>query len=184
MDDNKILTLLYQNPDAGCDAVLQKYGALINGILRKFLNQHSQDVEECAADILVAAWKNAEKLQQSQKPLRAWLIVTARNAAIDRLRQNGRRAEILFDENLALEVPETDNSEVEEMLQLLVSKMEQPDREIFLRRYWLGQYSKEIGAALKMDANAINSRLYRGRQQLRTKIMNEMGLEWEVSYHG
>lgn len=86
MEDNKIIDALLADPGTGVQLLLTQYGGLIHAVVRRVLPNDPQDAEECAADVLVAAWKHAAELQRHNRPLRAWLCVTARNAAIDRWR--------------------------------------------------------------------------------------------------
>lgn len=52
----------------------------------------------------------------------------------------------------------------------LVAAMEPPDREIFLRKYYLLQSSREIAAALGLSVANVNTRLSRGRDRLRQQL--------------
>ena len=51
--------------------------------------------------------------------------------------------------------------------------MDPPDREIFLRKYYLLETSKEIAAALDMSEGAVNTRLSRGRERLRRQLQQK-----------
>ena len=184
MDDSTILRLLRASPEEGCAALLETYGALIHGITARALSGSPQDAEECTADVLAAAWRHADELSRSGAPLRAWLIVTARNAAFDALRRSGRRAEMPLDEALLPadgEPPES--SALEDAVETLVAQMPQPDREIFMRKYWLLQPSREIADALGLAVQTVNTRLFRGRERLRRALEQQMGTEWEESEH-
>lgn len=86
MEDNKIIDALLAEPETGLQFLLTQYGGLIHTVICRILPNNPQDAEECAADVLVAAWKHAAEFKQQNRPLRAWLCVTARNAAIDRWR--------------------------------------------------------------------------------------------------
>ena len=48
-----------------------------------------------------------------------------------------------------------------------VRALGEPDSEIILRRYYFGQTSKEIGAALGMKPNTVDQRLSRALKKLR-----------------
>lgn len=54
-----------------------------------------------------------------------------------------------------------------------VLEMEQPDREIFLRRYYYLQSSVQIGQALNMEPGTVRIRLMRGRNVLKQKLRKE-----------
>ena len=60
--------------------------------------------------------------------------------------------------------------EAAEQVGALVSAMEPPDREIFLRKYYLLQSSREIAAALGLSVSNVNTRLCRGRDRLRIQL--------------
>ena len=75
MEDNKIIDALLAEPETGLQFLLTQYGGLIHTVICRILPNNPQDVEECAADVLVAAWKHAAEFKQKKHPLRAWLYV-------------------------------------------------------------------------------------------------------------
>ena len=141
MQTNTMPTLLQairQDPDTGLRWAMRDYAALVRGIARRILPGHDRDIEECTADVFVALWRNAARLEATGTPVQAWLIVTARNTADE--------------------------------LAVLVAALEPPDREIFLRKYYLMQSSREIAAALDLRVSTVNTRLSRGRDRLRRQL--------------
>ncbi len=177
--DDELLQLLVQNPQAGLQQLLEQYGGLIAGIIFRVLGDAPQDAEECVSDVLAAAWQNAERLYRKKQPLKPWLIVISRNNAIDRYRSLRRRLTEELDETVVPDwMQETQqSSDGEEVVESLVNGMPQPDREIFLRRYYLMESSKEIGEALGMDEHVVNIRLSRGRKRLKEEYIRQMGKE-------
>ena len=114
------------------------------------------------------------------RPIHFWQIVTARNKAIDRYRQLRRTSADPLPEDfelLAQPLGPAAASEAEELIAELVEQMEPPDREIFLRRYYGLQSSKEIGRALDMEEHAVNVRLSRGRARLKKQFLQLFGKE-------
>jgi RNA polymerase sigma-70 factor (ECF subfamily) len=61
--------------------------SLINGLLLRML-EHLQDAEEVLLEVYMKAWKNASAYSEMRDSVQAWLIITARNSAIDRIRQH------------------------------------------------------------------------------------------------
>ena len=55
-------------------------------------------------------------------------------------------------------------------LAVLVAALEPPDREIFLRKYYLMHCSREVAAALDLRVSTVNTRLSRGRDRLRRQL--------------
>ena len=92
-----------------------------------------------------------------------------------RYHQLQRHSTLTLDDGLAEtlgEIAEFDRaaSGAEDTVGALVAAFGPPDREIFLRRYYLLQSVREIAAALGMSAGAVNVRLHRGRERLRRAL--------------
>ena len=172
MEDTKIIDALLADPGTGVQLLLAQYGGLIHAVVRRVLPNDPQDAEECAADVLVAAWKHAAELQRNDRPLRAWLCVTARNAAIDRWRAlRPRQQECELNDELAQDwLTERRSTEAEELIAQLLTELPEPDREIFFRRYYYGESCREIGCRLNMQEHTVNVRLSRGREKLRKQF--------------
>ena len=176
MNDKKLLILLRSDPEEGLRKAIAEHGAAVNGVVRRVLRNASQEAEECCADVFVALWRHAEKLLSDAVPVRAWLLVTARNAAIDRWRKLTRREEFPLYEELTGDSGLPENiSDLEAMLQELVESLQSPDREIFLRKYYLLETSKEIAEALSLTEGNVNVRLSRGRERLKRQLLQKGG---------
>ena len=181
--DAQLLLLLQTDPEAGLRAAMQVYAPLVKAVCARVLPHSPQDAEECMADAFVALWRNTAALAASGAPLRAWLAVTARNKAINRYNDLRRARTVPLDDGLdeilgELAAFDRAATDAEDLVGALVAAMEPPDREIFLRRYYLLQPAKEIAAALGMSENTVNVRLHRGRERLRRTL-----LEQGVSHH-
>ena len=158
MKDRELTRLLQAHPEEGLEAAMLEYAPLVKGILCRILPQNPCDREECMADVFVALWRSAAKLEAARTPLRPWLAVAARNRGIDCYNALRRRETVTLDDGLA------------ETLGELVAAMTPPDRDIFLRKYYLLQSGKEIAAALGMSVESVNTRLSRGRDRLRREL--------------
>ena len=128
------------------------------------------------ADVFVALWKNASRLCNTGTPVKAWLVVTARNTGISRWRSLKRRPSEPLDEDIASDFMLTPRaSDGEDCIAELVAALPEPDHEIFLRRYYLMESSRDIARALSMNEHAVNVRLSRGRAKLKQQYLARMG---------
>lgn len=178
MNDRDLTRLLQADPDAGLQTAMEVYAPLVKAVLLRILPRDPRDVEECMADTFVALWRYAPRLEKEATPLRPWLAVTARNKGIDRYHALCRHAALSLDEELGAtlgELAEFDRAtpDAADWVGALVAAMEPPDREIFLRKYYLLQSSKEIAAALGMAEGTVNTRLSRGRDRLRRQLQQK-----------
>lgn len=178
MKDRDLTRLLQNDPDAGLQAAMQAYASQVKAVLLRILPRDPQDVEECMADTFVALWRHAAELERQATPLRPWLLVTARNKGIDRYHTLCRHTALSLDAELGQtigEVAEFDRatSDAADWVGALVTAMDPPDREIFLRKYYLLQTSKEIAAALHLSEGNVNTRLSRGRERLRRQLQQK-----------
>ena len=93
----------------------------------------------------------------------------ARNAARDRLRS--LRPELPAQEGLPDETPLPEElaelRERDETVRRAVEAMSPPDRELFIRFYYLEQTVGEISAVTGQNPSKVKSRLRRGREKLR-----------------
>ncbi len=114
--------------------------------------------------------------------MKSYLCGIARHVALDRLRQLGRAEwQQLPDDENALGVwadpaDEVAAAERQSLVQQCVDALPQPDRDIFILRYYFGERVNAIAERLGLSAKSVENRLYQGRQRLK-KALVERGIE-------
>src|SRR5208282_3841971 len=63
----------------------QRYGRALSAVADRILRDKA-DAEEVAADVLWQFWREASRFDRSRGSVAAWIMMTARSRAIDRLR--------------------------------------------------------------------------------------------------
>ena len=158
MEEQKILLLLEQNPEAGIHKLMEQYGSAVHTICRNFLYDCSEhDIEEAVADTFIHFWRSRGKFVPDQShSLKSYLYAIARNAARD-MRRKRKRQEFFPLDEISLELPSPQNVESdyekrknEEILHKCLEKMKEPDRSIFLYRYFYGFQIKEISKMMEL----------------------------------
>ena len=174
MEDSNIVLLLKNEPSDGLHEIIKKYRSFVAAITGRILRDNQQDIEECINDTFLSIWKAAGNADNQITNLKGYLACTARNIAINRYRQLAKRNVIDIDEidlaeenDMLLEFENKSNSIV---LQELITVMDEPDREIFIRKYFLFEKVKEIAIQTSLDEIQIKNRLYRGKQKLRKQL--------------
>lgn len=169
MTDSELLALLRDDPERGLAQMIAQYGGYVYTIVRNKLNgaASQEDMEEAVSDVLVKTWQWQKAHPDEPAHLRALLAVIAKRHAINRFHALTKQPVCDHFEML----PETaqDGSQPDESVILIqtVKDLGEPDSEIILRRYYFGQSSKEIGAALGLAPNTVDQKLSRGLKKLR-----------------
>ena len=60
-----------------------------------------------------------------------------------------------------------------EIIKDTIDNLPHPDKEIFIRRYYLFEPVKEIAEFLNLTPKTVENKLYRGKDKLRTALINK-----------
>lgn len=174
MNDSALLRRLRAKDPAALEALMDKYIPYVSAIVWNFLcaSMSREDAEEVVSDVFLAAWNQAKDIRLNA--LKQWLGAVARNKARQKLRAAG--FDLPLEEDV-LEIPAGDSPENslarEEEARLVreaVDRLEEPDREIFLRHYWFAQSVSQIGKQMRMNESTIKTKLRRGRARLKETL--------------
>lgn len=66
---------------------------------------------------------------------------------------------------------EPHTTSAEDLIGQLLTELPEPDREIFLRRYYYLESCREIGQRLNMQEHTVTVHLSRGREKLRKQFL-------------
>ncbi len=181
MNDESIVKLLSSDPDRGMKKLIEKYGGLVNAVVSGRLRGSAftvQDVEDCASETFFEFWRGLEKAPCSGDDLRARLCVIAKRNAIDRLRRWYRAPDTLSSDDgsspeLRAEYSlEGDFETKEQRLELInaVKALGSPDSEIIIRKFLLGQSSKETAEATGLSVSNVDTRTHRALEKLKKEL--------------
>ncbi len=173
MNEKLALRMLRKGDHAGLHWMIDRYTPYIAAIIGRIAGAyaHPYDVEELVSDVFVALWQEGGRVKPEK--LRQWLASVARHKVLDFLRR--KRVELpLDDDTLPLEFDLDASVQQEELYSAVrqaVLDMGEPDREIFLRHYYYLQPLKDIAVKISMKESTVKSRLRRGRQALKQKLV-------------
>ena len=182
MEDSRIIELYFERSEQALTETESKYGAYCGAIASNILPIR-EDAEECVNDTWLKAWNAIPP----ERPLhfRAYLAKLTRAAAIDRLRERnaakrGGGAYALILDELAECLPGGENPEdavetkaLGEAVSRFLRTLPHREREIFIRRCFYGEATREIAARLGMRENSVSASLLRTRQKMRAALKKE-----------
>lgn len=176
MEDNDILTLLWDRVERAISAMVERYGRRLHLTARNLLSDQ-QDAEECVNDTYLAVWNAIPPKRPTS--LSAYVYRTGRNIALNRLRAKTalKRGgyELSLDELAGcIPAPCMENAmELGQALDQYLSTLNKDTRAIFLRRYWFGDSVQDIAKDFSMTESAVSVRLNRARNGLRSYLKKE-----------
>lgn len=186
MTDREILDLLKQDPEMGIHQLLRRYGGAIKTICKNFLYDCSEeDVEEAIADTVIRFWRGLHHIDpEMDGSMKSYLYAVARNVARDK-RRSLKKVSIFPLEEVAMELASEENMEAkfeqreqEQILHQCIADMDEPDRSVFLYRYFYGFKNQQIADMLSIVPKKVENILYRGKQKLH-KALIERGISYD-----
>ncbi len=170
MQDAELLHMLQTTPEEGVRELVRCYSGYVYTIIRNKLSGCGthEDCEETVSDVFVQFYEWIRKNTNKCTSIRAVLAVIAKRQAVSRFRALTKQPPCESHEELPIEQPDPVASpDASVTLMLSVQALGEPDSEIVLRRYYFGQSSSEIAAALGLKPNTVDQKLSRALKKLR-----------------
>jgi RNA polymerase sigma-70 factor (ECF subfamily) len=163
------------------EALAQLYdetSSMLNGVLHRML-EYGEDAEEVLLDVYMKAWKNASGYSLKRGSVQAWLIIMARNAAIDRIRQHRahpRPLSLEVETGLDAEAPDASPEVVAAMAQRrrqvrrVLAELPPEQRDAVMLAFFGGLTHAELAERLGEPLGTVKSRIRMGLIRLRTLL--------------
>lgn len=171
MNDKEMLELLKRKPQRGLDTLIGLYSGLLYAVARGRMDASlygSAQVEDIVADSFSDFYLSLDSFDPDRCSIKSFLCVIARRKAIDAVRSS-KLTQLPLDEaedTLSLE-EETEEKELRARLIQEIGNLGEPDSAILIRKYYLGQSSKDIAAALGLSPSNVDTRTHRAVQKLK-----------------
>ena len=178
MHDEALLSLLASDAERGMRLIMERYTGIVYTVIKNKLSPaFSADVEDVVADTFSEFYQTFSRCDVSRGSIKAYLCTVAKHNAIDFLRR--RQApplsldEALLTEKEAIFDQGPDDALFKKVLIEAILSLDKTDRDIIMRKYYLGESTKEIASALGMTVSAIDTRAHRALQKLRKQFGGE-----------
>jgi len=181
MPDDALYRLLKADPEAGMTALIDQYAPMVYAVVRGKLFTppfDPSDIEHCAADTFSEFYMELDKYDPARGSIKALLCVMARHNALDLLRKHQAAPSGLSLDDETRPEPTDDFSlegnfedrETRQALMDAIRSLGHPDRDILVRKFYLGQSSREIALALNLTVSNVDTRTHRAIQTLRDRL--------------
>lgn len=175
MEDQELLVGIQNKKEDYYEILVDKYmryvGAIVSKVAGNRLGNH--DIEEICADTFIKIWTNAENIQLTRGSLKPYMAIVARNHTLNVLRAKEKRLEEELEEDI-LTYESAENlvvlKEEKNKINKLIADLPEPDREIFIRRYFYMEKVKDIARRIGMTEKAVSARISRTKDKLQTRL--------------
>lgn len=174
MTDKQLLKKLKKDKNSGLSLIIDLYSGLLYKIAANVILPVGtyEDVEECVSDSFLAFYGEINRIDPDRASIKAYLAVITKRKAIDsyrRLKSNPLTVEAETAEEEAVGDFSLDYDR-KALLWGTLKSLGEPDTTIITRKYLLGETAAEIAKQMKMSEGAVQKRIERARQKLRTEL--------------
>ena len=126
--------------------------------------------EDCVSEAVLIAFRKIGELKNISA-FKSWLFRILRNSCAAHFRRASK--EYITEETLA-GVHSFENEQNEKIsLQNALMALPEEERELIILHYCIGYTSKEISRMLAMNENTVRSKISRGTEKLRRRLVND-----------
>ena len=167
-----LMARLRNQDESALEELVKAYEADIFQTVRRVVRNvlRWEDIQEIVNDTFYQVWRHAENLDERKGSVQAYLTVTARNLAKNRLREY-RGGMYQIQDYDTLETTElydrAEQAEREQIVRDALNRLSAVEKEVFIRYYYLYQTTEEIGVSMGLKKNTVKSKLKRGRSKLK-----------------
>ena len=175
-EDSVLIEELLKGDLKSFDLLFDKYAQKLYGFVLKFLRSEV-DAEEVVQDVFIKVWENRLKLKKDSS-FKSYLFTIAYNDVLNRLRSKSYH-QAYIREAIALG-DETSNSfesveykSVLEQVNVLIDKLPDRRRDIFVKSRIEGFSSKEIAERFGISVGTVDNNISEALKFLRKSLSNE-----------
>lgn len=182
MEDSQIIELYFNRDENAISATNTKYRNLCYSIAYNIL-YNADDTNEAINDTYLGVWNSIPPNRPSI--LSAFIGKITRNISLNKLRNSNtvkrgnREMSLAFDEisdclfsNQDVEI-EVEAKELSKVINDFLYSISETERNVFICRYWYFDSIKMISAQFKFSKSKVKSMLFRIRNKLKKKLMEE-----------
>ena len=183
MTDDQLIQKLQNGDQQAFSHMIHTYGKLLwvvaGGILGKVGT--IQDIEECISDVFVQFWMNPKAFNPEKGSLKTYLAVIAKSKALNAYKKLSKSNAVELDEEAILSdddlLDRILENEMHSELYTAIANLNEPDKEILLRRYFYGEKPKSIAEHVSLPLKEVKNRLYQSKLRLRKTLLGTGGFE-------
>jgi RNA polymerase sigma-70 factor (ECF subfamily) len=170
-DDSTLLARIGQGDETGMEAIFKRYSGPVYSVALRVLHDTGQ-AEDVMQEIFLQLWRNPEAFVHGRGSLGAWLVVVARNRAIDVLRRR-KPTDAVEDVVLASSydlAAEAERNGMMEKVRVILADLPEEQRKSLELAYFEGLSHSEIASRTGDPLGTVKTRIRLGLMSLRKAL--------------
>ncbi len=190
MEDNKIITdtqimrKIKEYDSKALEELYDRYSPILYTLIKKIVPDQTV-AEEVLADIFVILWKKGKNFELSNENLYTWLIILARNKAVDRKIRDSKLKEFPeysddFEDEIiipkiskSIDPFELSNVQAEkEKFEEAMNKLTEAQKYVINMAFYDGKTQGEIASELNIPLSTVKSKIQVALSNLKTNFVS------------
>jgi len=173
-DDERILAEMKAGNSLAFDAIYRKYAKSIYGFAYGMLKSY-EDAENLVQEVFICLWINRQKIKKGSS-LKYYLFTVAYHTSISFLRNKAkdnqfkRRLKVLQDKFQEPADSEIEYKELNTRLTLIINKLPEKQKKVFLLHRREGLTYLEISEKLNISINTVETHMARALKSIKQKL--------------
>ena len=173
-DDERILAEMKAGNSLAFDAIYRKYAKSIYGFAYGMLKSY-EDAENLVQEVFICLWINRQKIKKGSS-LKYYIFTVAYHTSISFLRNKAkdnqfkRRLKVLQDKFQEPADSEIEYKELNTRLTLIINKLPEKQKKVFLLHRREGLTYLEISEKLNISINTVETHMARALKSIKQKL--------------
>lgn len=182
LDDLALVAALCTGTDAALDEAYRRYGGAVWAVARRICRRPDLAEEVCQV-VFTELWTRPHLFDPQRGSLRAWLVASARNRAVDAVRseqarrqredRQARLAPTTHDPEPDLDAAAVDTAGLADHVHQALTRLPEPQRQAILLTYFAGHTHDQAARLAGAPKGTIKSRIRLGLDALRRDLAAE-----------
>jgi RNA polymerase sigma-70 factor, ECF subfamily len=172
VSDEALVSAMVAGDEDALAMLNHRYGRALSAVANRILRDQA-DAEEVAADVLWQLWREASRFDRARGSVGAWIMMTVRSRAIDRLRaRKAREPRGAHADAAPVQDPsiELHTAEQRRKVEAALKSLNDGEREMLRLAYFSDLSQSEIAEQTSIPLGTVKSRMRSGLIRLRDAL--------------
>ncbi len=181
-EDRGLMAQMVEGDEGALGHLYDRYASMLLGLAMRVVGT-PEEAEEVVQEVLIQAWKQAERYNPDRSSVATWLVMMTRSRAIDRIRSRNvvdrTLAAAQKEERRTHESPEGGRNVLQQeraaRLQTELAALPPEQRQVLGLAFFSGMTQREIAGETGIPLGTVKTRTLLAMKKLRAALSEEAG---------